>query len=217
MEAHQDFFPSPFMGNYFCEIANCNAAFVVISKNAVTYLKNIAIYAKTGVVTTSKDEIHEKIGYTPENGYLHPIESNRKNWRQDIVKFAVWRDPVERLVSCYKHFCLEGYQRCYYTYLDLRREPSFDRFMEFVRFELGKNNPLYQDEHIRRQSDYYSREDVDYIVPIGKLDIFLQACQIPLIGDIKNSTHTEFTLIDTEYIEEIKELYKSDYQIFPNY
>lgn len=217
METFQDFFPSPFMGNYFCEIAHCNAAFVVLSKNAVTYLKNIAIYTKTGVVTISKDEIHERIGYTPENGYLHPIGPDSENFGKDIVKFAVWRDPVERLVSCYKHFCLECYQRRYYTYLDLCREPSFDRFMEFVRFELGKNDPLYQDEHIRRQSDYYSREDVDYIVPIEKLDNFLQAYQIPLIGNARNSTHTKFALVNTEYIEEIKELYKSDYQIFPNY
>lgn len=54
MEMVQDFYPSPFMGNYFCEIAHCNAAFVAISKNAVTYLKNIAIYTNTGVITTSK-------------------------------------------------------------------------------------------------------------------------------------------------------------------
>lgn len=217
MEMFQDFYPSPFMGNYFCEIAHCNAAFVAISKNAVTYLKNIAIYTNTGVITTSKDEIHDRIGYTPENGYLHPIGPDSENWGKDIVKFAIWRDPVERLVSCYKHFCLEGYQRCYYTYLGLCRESSFDRFMEFVRFELGKNNPLYQDEHIRRQSDYYNSEDVDYIVSIEKIDAFLQEYDIPLIKENTNPSHAKFALIDTDYIAEIKELYKSDYQILPNY
>lgn len=89
-----------------------------------------------------------------------------------MIKFAVWRDPVERLVSCYKFFCLEKENRYYFRYLDLYGDNSFDRFMEFVRFELGKTNPLYQDEHIRRQSDYYSPEDVDYIVPIKFLNRF---------------------------------------------
>lgn len=89
--------------------------------------------------------------------------------------------------------------------------------MEFVRFELGKNNPLYQDEHIRRQSDYYNSEDVDYIVSIEKIDAFLQEYDIPLIKENTNPSHTKFALIDTDYIAEIKELYKSDYQILPNY
>ena len=135
------------------------------------------------------------------------------------MKIAVLRDPVERLVSCYKNFCLEYHhqQRRYFEYLDLCREPSFDRFMEFVRFEMGKSDPLYQDEHIRRQSDYYSCEDVDYIVPIEKLDTFLQVYKIPQVGDIRNSTHAKFALINTDYIEEIKDLYRLDYQIRPNY
>ena len=85
------------------------------------------------------------------------------------------------------------------------------------RFELGKSDPLYQDEHIRRQSDYYSCEDVDYIVPIEKLDTFLQVYKIPQVGDIRNSTHAKFALINTDYIEEIKDLYRLDYQIRPNY
>lgn len=217
METYQDFYPSPFMGNYFCEIAHCKAAFVVISKNAVTYLKNIAIYTKTGVVATAKNEIHDKIGYTPESSYLCQVGDCDEKWGKNIIKFAVWRDPVERLVSCYKHFCLERHQQRYYTYLDLYREPSFDRFMEFVRFELGKSDPLYQDEHIRRQSDYYKSADVDYIVHIGKIDAFLQELNIPLIKENTNLSRAKFALTEVAYINEIRQLYKSDYQMIPNY
>lgn len=107
LETSQNPYPSPFMGNYFCEIAHYNAAFVAISKNAVTYLKNIAIYTKTGSIAANKDEVHDWVGYTPGNGYLHPVKDYDEEWGRDIVKFAIWRDPVERLVSCYKHFCLE--------------------------------------------------------------------------------------------------------------
>lgn len=89
--------------------------------------------------------------------------------------------------------------------------------MEYVRFELGKADPLYQDEHIRRQSDYYAKEDVDYIVPLKKLDAFLKEHDIPLVKETTNDSHTKFELTNAEYIEEIKQLYKADYLILPNY
>jgi len=90
---------------------------------------------------------------------------------------------------------------------------SFDRFMEFVRFELGKKNPLSQDEHIRRQSDYYHPEDVDYIVPIHKLNQFLEEHGVPVLKKSANETSVGFRLTDRNHIEEIKELYKADYKI----
>lgn len=37
-----------FFGNYFCIIEKYRLAFVAISKNAVTSLKNIAIWSKKG-------------------------------------------------------------------------------------------------------------------------------------------------------------------------
>ena len=165
MEIPRILYSSPFMGNYFCEIAHYNMAFVAIAKNAVTYLKSLAIYAKTGTVVSDKEEIHEVVGYSSMNGYLYPVKQLDGEWGNGIMKFAVWRDPVERLVSCYKNFCLEYHhqQRRYFEYLDLCREPSFDRFMEFVRFELRKSDPLYQDEHIRRQSDYYSYFSISFL------------------------------------------------------
>ena len=102
-------------------------AFVAIAKNAVTYLKSLAIYAKTGTVVSDKEEIHEVVGYSSMNGYLYPVKQLDGEWGNGIMKFAVWRDPVERLVSCYKNFCLEYHhqQRRYFEYLDLCREPSF--------------------------------------------------------------------------------------------
>ena len=85
--------------------------------------------------------------------------------------------------------------------------------MEFVRFELGKSNPVYQDEHIRRQSDYYRPEDVDYIVPIHKLNQFLEEHDVLVLKKSANETSVKFQLTDRNHIEEIKELYKTDYEI----
>ena len=206
-------FSSSFLGNYFCEIENYNLAFVAISKNAVTYLRSIAIYAKTGYIIREEDKVHEWTGADPTNGYLYPIDTYKQTRGKDVVKFAVWRDPVERLISCYKYFCLERWMRNYFYYLDLYNEPSFEHFMQFVRFELGKNNPISHDEHVRRQSDFYSPSDVDFIIPIQKLDAFLQDYNVPLKDTAKNSTHIKFQLNNEKYINEIRELYKEDYEI----
>jgi len=204
---------TPYLGNFFCEIDNYNLAFVAISKNAITYLQSIAIYAKTGYIMHSEDRTHDWFGGCPQSGFLSPYDAYKQTRGKEVIKFAVWRDPVERLVSCYKYFCLEKWYRHYFHFLDLYREPTFDHFMMFVRFELDKKCIILQDEHIRKQSDFYSPDDVDFIVPIKKLDTFLQKYNVPIQYGLKNSTHVDFKLDNEEYINEIRELYKADYEI----
>lgn len=209
---------SPFMQNYFCIIEKYRTAFVMISKNAVTTLKNIAIYAKLGIIPDDETVTHDYIGYTPANGFLIPISemSAYEAKYGKFLKFAVWRDPVDRLVSAYRWFVLQKAKRYYFLYLGLYQDSSFERFMQFVEFELQKTDPLYQDEHIRRQSDYYSPEDVDYVVPIEKLDRFLEEHGIPIMAEKSNESLVPFVLEDKQSVAKIKEWYWSDYKIIKN-
>lgn len=209
---------SPFLDNYFCLIEEYNMAFVSIAKNAVTHLKNIVVSSKFGFYPEG-EEVHNYIGYNDMSPYLCPVLKikERECRSGKLIKFAVWRDPVERLVSCYKHFCLERTSHYYYSLLGVYENNSFDYFMSIVRLELSKKDPLYQDEHIRRQSDYYRPEDVDYIVPIHKLNQFLKEHGVPILKKSANETSVRFQLTDPNYISEIKELYKSDYAIITNY
>lgn len=204
---------SPFMQNYFCIMEEYRAAFVVISKNAVTTLKNITIYAKEGAIPEDEFATHDYIGYSPYNGFLVPVDEMPpyEALYGKYLKFAVWRDPVKRLVSVYRCFMLEKARRVYFNYLGLYTNPSFERFMQFVEFELQKENPLYQDEHIRRQSDYYSKEDVDYIVPVEELDDFLIAHGIPVLPEKSNVSSLPFILKDEDLICKIQEWYQKDY------
>lgn len=189
-------------------------AFVIIAKNASSHLRNVLASSLYGFYP-NQGGAHSLVGYDDASPYLCPVSKMQEKEKESgkMLKFAVWRDPVERLVSCYKHFCLEKANRFYFRYLALFEDNSFDRFMEFVRFELGKSNPVYQDEHIRRQSDYYRSEDVDYIVPIHKLNQFLEEQGVPLLKKSANETSVKFQLTDPDYIAEIKNLYKSDYEI----
>lgn len=210
--------PIFFMGNYFCLLPSHEAAFVGIAKNGVTFLKKLAIYFRTGQIIENDYDIHNIVGYHEQSEYLVPVSqmSEYEKEHNRLLKFAVWRDPAERLVSIYKYFCLERTFRHYYNYLALYHNPSFDYFMKFVEFELEKKTPELQDEHIRKQVDYYKESDVDYIVPINKLNRFLEKNGISLIEEKTNYTSVKFEL-PSKWEHKIKELYKEDYAIKTNF
>lgn len=204
---------SCFFRNFFCIIKERQAAFVCISKNACTFLKAIAIYNKTGLRLGKEWDIHQTIGFTPDYGYLVPVNEMPAYEKShgSLLKFAVWRDPVERLVSAYKWFILSGEYRVYFKWLNLYQDCSFDRFIDFVAFELGKSEPENQDEHIRRQSDYYSAEEVDVIVPLEKLDIFLLHNRLPVLRQQNVTANKRFAATDQQK-ERIRNLYEQDYR-----
>jgi len=209
--------PSKFMDNCFCLLPGFQAAFVVIPKNGITFLKKLAIYFRTDeIIDNTDDEVHKIVGY--HSSYLVPVSQMPQYEKENgsMLKFAVWRDPVERFVSCYKYFYLERNYHTYFHFLDLYQN-SFEYYMKFVELELSKNNPVYQDEHLRRQSDFYRREDVDYIVPFHKLNRFLTEKGIPLIEERANATSVKFELDSAKWEEKIKELYRADYDIKVNY
>lgn len=204
-----------FMGNYFCIMEEYQAAFVTVSKNAVTYLKKIVVYSKENTLPISETP-HTYIGFTPDKGFLIPISEmplyEQKHGK--LLKFAVWRDPVERLISAYKCFVIEKKPRYYFYWLDLYTDSSFERFVEFTKFELGKSRVILQDEHIRKQADYYSPSDVDYIVPIEHLNHFLTKHHIPTLKERSNETQDCNLEIEDSVIKDIQKLYLKDYQLF---
>lgn len=138
------------------------------------FLENIAIYASAGMIPDTEDQTHFYIARVKPERFLVPVSemSGYEREHKSYLKVAVWRDPVERLVSAYKYFILERTFNQYMYMCNLYQDCSFERFLSFVEFELGKANPLWQDEHIRRQSDFYTSADVDCIVPLSKLNRF---------------------------------------------
>ena len=175
-----------FFGNYFCILKERQAAFVCISKNACTFLKSVA------TVSAMQD-------------YEHSCGP--------LLKFAVWRDPVQRLLSVYVWFIVEKNRNRYFQWLDLYADNDFDRFLEFVSFELGKSAPENQDEHIRHQCDYYEGGQVDVIVPLDRLCSFLACNQLPVLRKQNQSGSRNF-LITEKQRETIRTLYARDYQFF---
>ncbi|PPL03151.1 Sulfotransferase family protein [Parapedobacter indicus] len=209
------------MGNFFCIIPNTGVAFVAISKNAVTFLKKVAYYngSREKVWEKGFTSVHDLIGYSDGSPYLVPVDKMQEfeNKHGVYTKFAVWRDPIERIVSTYKLFCLDGEFRRYFHFLGLVGGTSFDRFVDFLEFEWEKKDPLWQDEHIRRQVDYYNPSEVNYIVNIHNLHSFLTDFNVPFKSEISNKTLSSFELTNEKHLTRIRQYYKADYQIECNY
>ena len=207
------------MGNFFCLIPNTKLAFVAISKNAVTFLKKVAIFNDTQQWVESEDDAHNIIGFSEQSKYLVPVTGIREyeNKNGKLIKIAVWRDPIKRIESIYKHFFIEREYRQYFHYMGLYYENDFSRFMEFLEFEWEKKYSDAQDEHVRRQSDYYSISDVDHIIPIEKVNDFLLKYNISFIPEKSNETKSSFKIENQKYLEKIKKYYEVDWGIVCNY
>lgn len=212
----------PFFQNFYCHIPNTNFAFLSISKNGCTFLKKVALYNKYKVWVKGRDETHKAIGYKPENSefLFNPEDiTNLKMKNSNLQIFAVWREPIERLVSIYKQFILEREHNDYFCWMGFyNRHVSFEEFLRFTEFELSKPDPLFQDEHIRKQTDCLGKPPlVDFIISLKDLFTFLKEKSISFVYEKSNKTKSDFLLKDKRLMERIKILYEEDYKIPINF
>lgn len=193
-----------FFGNYFCKIKD-NLYFVVISKNACTSIKKY-ILDKYNIKYTNFYDLHKKIGFT-ENYFLTLVSNKDK---LNGIKFAIYRDPLSRAISSYKHMKYKEQYRGYNI-------NNFNEYIDLCKTHLNYNNPINCDEHIRRQSDYYKKDDVNYVIDINILNEFLKLFNVDIgFENISEDFPIEIT---NEQISIIRELYKNDYEIlnYKNY
>jgi hypothetical protein len=133
------------------------------------------------------------------------------------LRFAVYRDPVERFMSTFHNKVLNPLQpHIFYTTHNLVGI-SLDAFIEKASKILSIPDPLMIDEHLRRQSDCYHAEEMDHIVPLHTLEHFV----VNVLGcrflPHDNQVLTKKVIPDKEQRERIRRLYSADYAINPTY
>lgn len=187
------------MGNYYLLNLRWRWAAVCISKNACTALK-MAVLRDEGIdCGEGKDAVHNFIGYDAGSLYLHPVSSGRP---LGFHCFAVWRDPLDRFTSAYRHFALDkNWGRLGAI------GPDPDDWIEYAATELRKD-ALMQDEHLRKQCDYYDIHQIDDLVSIGELSGFFQSHgwgELPHT----NASRSQFAFTSGQ-VEKIRTLYAGD-------
>lgn len=190
------------MGNFYLLHRSAGWAAVCISKNACTSLKKAVLEAE-GDRRDGVDAIHHRIGYSSRSPYLHPVREGKP---PGFFTFAVWRDPVDRFRSTLRQMEAGGYRGC--------REglPSdAEGWIRFAERELSKP-VLQQDEHLRRQSDYYTADQVDAIIAIEDLNCWFESRGWGTLGLCNRRAPCDLGFTAAE-ADRIRRLYSADYDL----
>ena len=194
--------------------------FVVIAKNASTTLKRL-VYSldhPAAEPITDTEKVHECFGYSYDGEVRIPLTDGEKYGTSVYIKFAVYRNPVERFLSVYydkvsPQRSSQNVARRYFSDCGVIGS-NLDTFIEFTERELKKDSSLLQDEHLRRQSAFYHPSNVDYIVPIEVLNTFLHERLGINIREYSNrSSRSEHSILTVTQKDQIKALYKDDYDL----
>lgn len=192
--------------------------FVVIAKNASTTLKRLVYefdYPGMDPITDT-EEIHEFFGYSQCGKSRAPLVDGPKYHALGYLRFAVYRDPVERFLSVYydKVSPRRDKSKTVRKYFSFRSviDVDIDTFIDFAQEELAKEVPLYQDEHLRRQTAFYEPSCVDFIVPIEWLDLFLfEELGIGTRGAFNKSKNDAVTKLNALQKSRVESIYDQDY------
>ncbi len=157
------------MGNFWLLNRRRRWAAVCISKCGCSTLKYHAVADNTeeDPAQLSHNQLHDRVGYVA-NRLLTPVTASAPD---GFVRFAVWRDPVERFLSVIKNFGPQGHVRGSFAAL-----PHLDvsAWIDFTLAELKKPT-LRQDEHLRRQADYFDAAQIDVLVQLSSLSPWLRS------------------------------------------
>ncbi len=190
---------------------------VCISKNACTSLKQLVIrddFPDQSKKVGNVRQIHDFMGYSPNGKTLLSLESPDLS---DYLRFAVYRDPIERAMSFYQDkFISPEITQNYLSHLGIIG-CDLDTFIAFLEFELGKADPNCMDEHARPQALYYDPPvHIDKIVPIGALNSFLGdelgVKDLVQRNSSRKEQKEDFMLTKAQS-EKIKQLYEIDYHL----
>ena len=119
--------------------------------------------------SADEDEVHWWLGWNPAE---HPeMLANRGGAPRGFVRFAVWRDPVERCLSTWRRFCWMDYE--YQPFIDAGlRECEIEKYVAWLTREFQTHGDDV-DAHTRRQVAFYTPAEVRHVVKLDDLTAFL--------------------------------------------
>jgi hypothetical protein len=114
--------------------------------------------------------------------------------------FSIFRDPIERLKSGYKHRFSEEF--------------SFEEFVDKGLLEYNRNSSRMLDQIIKPQVEYYTKNcEVFLFENIKNLPIYLNEKNIKVYGNLEHINKSKKITIDIKksLIGRIRDFYKEDY------
>lgn len=206
-QAQQRNIQTPFGNNVYIVNHKRKHKFVSIAKGGCTNLKLITA-TDDSIKVKDKKEIHGK--YRSRADGKQTILIGDDSYK-GFVRVVFWRDPVKRFFSWYSDKVQHVYQP-YLISVGFALDDSFERAIDFLKFELGKNESEWIEEHVRPQSLIYDINDVDVVVDMKDMDDYLAAIGVDIPKNINISSKPKKKM--PEWVEkEVKQLYKADYDM----
>lgn len=137
-------------------------------------------------------------------------EKELSDIKDDERVFVVYRDPISRFKSFVANNIKTRRGQHLARHYDMRSW-SISRIIDIIEEEFNTNISI-QDRHIRKQSDFYSEDQVKFIVPIELFPEFLKSHGIEPIEAMNKTPEYNIVLSDTEK-KRLSELYAADYEI----
>jgi len=203
--------------SYLCRFNSIGIDYHWIPKNACTFLKkNFASLNEQEIFSYDKNKFHETI----QDSYGMNMSQYIDSAKSSNLKFAVLRNPIDRLVSCYidKFYlpCVndKDYEpyilniiKNIYCYFDIKgdyqkRSVSFSEFLNYIT-----NNPHFSsNEHWRPQIDFLRGVDLDFKVKQENVASFLMGKEL-LFAKKPKKENSSVGLIYNEaaYVGELSE------------
>lgn len=204
-------------------------AFVSVAKNACSSLKAkwlIEHYPNEFTIEKIQNmhgfKLHEEVSKRGEsNGMYLTWEEFRKSPYSGIPVFAIWRDPVKRLISVYRDkviaTCIEEKPGLFLTHSyplfvvnGLEGNP-ISQFIDFTQYNQTwiRKGSEFIDIHLRPQHMFYDIGEIKAVIDIDNLKSFMST-----VGGIpKVNVFGDVTIPDVSDSEKelIRNIYAADY------
>ncbi len=185
--------------------------FLPIAKCGSTSIKRLII--DLDEISGDRSRPHDILGFSPYEGrVISPDDSSQLSQLSSYRRFSVFRDPVERILSCYRDK-IEGDDTPHLFFEQAKLlGNSLDKLLEKLPLILAVRPRNWIDEHLRPFSWDWSHAHLQDLVGLSAISGYfdeLFGVKIPAL----NKSKAAGPQVTTAQADLIRELYWEDYQI----
>lgn len=184
--------------------------FLPIAKCGSTSVKRLIVDLDD--ISGNRERPHDLLGFSPRVGrVICPDDFAQLSLYSSYRRFSVYRDPVERVLSCFRDKIMGGNEPHLFFEQSGLINISLSRFLEKLPNILGVRPKSWIDEHLRPFSWDYSQSHLQDLVELSAMNAYFDnryGVTLPALNESRSAL-PQVTAAQADFI---KELYWEDYR-----